>query len=143
MISELATDILNKVKNGTSTSFGNPKRVGMASGGKNLDPLMTKSIRPACWIVFLNDQNVDAQDNQGSCGSMFKYTFVVKILLDYSTEEDLLTNQLPVLEAVQLAVNGQQGPIGSRKWLYEGQTIDELSANRMVYDQTYTIYAIA
>lgn len=142
MIAESAQDLVAKVKSIASNKFGTTtKRVGLAIGGKSIDPLIEKSPRPLAWIIFTSDENLDT-DDQGVCGSYIKLNFVVKLLIDYTNETDLLTNQLPLLEEVINAVGGQQGPIGSKRWKYEGQSMDELTATRLVFDQRYSIITI-
>jgi len=141
MINELATDLLTAVKSITSNKFGVlAKRVGLAAGAKGMDPTMSKVALPACWVVFVGDQNLSGNP-EGECPTFTKTDFIVKVFMEYSTEADLIANQYPLLEEVITTVNGRQGPLGSRKWKYEGQTLDELTGNRVVFDQRYSIVA--
>ena len=137
MIGSIAQDLLTKVK--TVTAFGTtPVRVGLAVGGKGIDPTMEKVILPASWVIYTGDTNIDTS-NQGECGPNIRMEFIVKILVSYGTESDLITNQFTLLENVINAVNGKAGPVGTKKWKYEGQTIDELTDKRLVFDQRYSI----
>lgn len=141
MISELATDLNTAAKSVASGAFGTtPVRVGLAVGAKALDPTMQKVATPAAWIIFTGDQNLSDVE-QGECFTSVKMEFIVKVFLDYDTEQDLLANQYPVLNELITTINGRQGPNGAKRWKYEGQSLDELTGNRVVFDQRYSIIA--
>jgi hypothetical protein len=141
MIGELSTDLLTAAKSITSNKFGTTtKRVGLAVGAKSIDPTLQKVQLPAAWIVMIGDQNQSNLD-QGECPSFIKTEFIIKVFMDYTTETDLITNQYPLLEELINTINGRQGPVGAKKWKYEGQTLDELTGNRVVFDQRYSIVA--
>lgn len=140
MIAEIAQDLVTKIK--ASTSFGTTtKRIGLAAGAKGMDPMMEKAARPAAWVIFVGDENL-ATGDQGECGANVKLNFIVKVIVDYSTEADLIDNQYPLFEEVINLVHGQSGPLGAKRWKYEGQSIDELTGSRMVFDQRYSIVTI-
>lgn len=142
MIAEIAQDLVSKIKNISTNPFGTPvKRVGLAAGAKGMDPMMEKVDRPAAWVIFVGDENLEA-GLEGSCGANIKLNFVVKLIVDYQTEADLIANQYPLFEEVINAVHGQGGPLGTKRWKYEGQTLDELTGTRMVFDQRYSIVTI-
>ena len=137
MISDCAQGLLTLVK--TNTAFGlDIQRVGIAAGGKNVDPTMNNVRIPAAWIVYTGSENIEQNEN---CGPVVRLNFVVKIFLDYATEVDLLQNQYPILVNTINAVSGKAGPAGSKKWRFDGEAIDELTGNRIVYDQRYSIVA--
>lgn len=139
MISELATDLLNKIKALPSGKLGTTtKRIGLAVGATSIDPFMEKVTLPAAWAVFVGDQSNNTTQ-QGQCGEMITANFVVKVFVQYTSEKDLLDTQYPLLHEIATQVNGQQGPTGSMRWKYEGQTLDELTGNRAVFDQRYSI----
>lgn len=141
MIGELSTDLLTAAKSIASNKFGTTtKRVGLAVGAKSIDPTLQKVQLPAAWIVMIGDQNQSNLD-QGECPSFIKTEFIIKVFMDYTTETDLITNQYPLLEELINTINGRQGPVGAKKWKYEGQTLDELTGNRVVFDQRYSIVA--
>lgn len=142
MIAEITQDLVTKIKAITSNPFGTPvKRVGLAAGAKGMDPMMERVDRPAAWVIFIGDEQLDT-NLEGSCGASLKLNFVVKIIMDYATEADLVTNQYPLLETVINAVHGMDGILGTKRWKYEGQTLDELTGNRMVFDQRFSIVTI-
>lgn len=142
MISELGTDLLNKIKAIPSGKLGTaPVRVGLAVGATAIDPFMEKVVLPAVWAVYVGDQNNSA-NQQGQCGEMVVAQFVVKVFVEYTSEKDLLDNQYPLLVEIPKQLNGMPGPTGSMKWKYEGQTLDEITGNRVVFDQRYSIVTI-
>ena len=139
MIATLSTDLVTAAKSITSNKFGTTvKRVGLAVGATSIDPTMQKVVTPAAWVVFTGDQTLSNLD-QGECNPTVKMEFVIKVFLQYSTEADLIANQYPLLSELISTISGRQGPVGSKRWKYEGQAIDELTGNRVVFDQRYSI----
>lgn len=137
MIGELATDLITKLK--TVTEFGSaPSRVSLTIGGKTLDPLLEKIEKPACWVIFDGDTN-NSEDKNGRCLKNFSYTFIVKVVLDYTNDTDLITVQFPLLETVISKIDGTKPNLPSEKWKYVGQTIEEITDKRLVFQQSYTI----
>ena len=142
MISELGTDLLNKIKALPSGKLGTaPVRAGLAVGATAIDPFMEKVTLPAVWAVYVGEQS-NNQSQQGQCADMVVAQFVVKVFLEYTNEKDLLDNQYPLLVEIAKQINGQQGPVGTMKWKYDGQTLDELTGNRVVFDQRYSMVTI-
>lgn len=139
MISELGSDLLTKIKGLPSGKLGTtPVRVGMAVGATSVDPFLEKVTLPAVWAIYIGDQ-VNNTQAQGACATTCTYQFVVKVFVEYKNEKDMLDNQYPLLHEIAKQVNGQPGPVGSMKWKYEGQSLDELSGTRAVFDQRYSI----
>lgn len=137
MIGTIAQDLVTKVKSVPSNVFGTTtKRVGLAVGGKNADPLMVKTPRPAAWVMFVSDENVD-QSTRITCGPSVRFNFIVKIIMDYTTETDIIANQYTILDEVRDTVHSSLGPKGAQ-WKYEGQQLEELT-ERMVYEQRYSL----
>ena len=142
MISEVAEDLINKIKALPSESLGtNPIRVGLAVGATAIDPFMEKVQLPAVWAVFVGDTSTTTGP-EGQCGSTVVLNFVVKVFVQYDTQSGLLDTQLPLLHEIAKQINGMPGPVGTKKWKYEGQTMDELTGNRIVFDQRYSIVSI-
>jgi len=143
MISELGTDLLTKIKALPSGKLGTtPVRIGLAVGATSIDPFMEKVQLPAAWAVYVGD-NLNTNDVQGNaCGNTAVAQFVIKVFVEYISEKDLLDNQYPLLREIAKQVNGQPGPKGAMKWKYEGQTLDEITGNRVVFDQRYSIVTI-
>ena len=141
MISQLSQDLLNKIKAIPSGKLGtSPVRAGLAVGATSIDPFMEKVQLPAVWAVYVGDVQLDG-DPQGKCGATVQAQFVVKVFVEYTSEKDLVDNQYPLLREIANQINGQMGPAGSMRWKYDGQTLDEITGNRVVFDQRYSIVA--
>jgi hypothetical protein len=142
MLADITQDIVTKIKAISTNPFGTaPKRVGLAAGAKGIDPMMEQVTYPAAWVIYVGDESLDP-NLEGTCGANIKMNFIVKVLMDYGTEADLISGNFPLLEQVINGIHGQDGPLGAKRWKYEGQTLDELTGNRMIFDQRYSIVTI-
>lgn len=135
MIGELAQDLVDRLKAIPELD----SRVGLAVGGRDKDPLMTKVPLPAVWVVYRGDETLD-DTTRGRCVVTVRTSFVVKVLVEYKNETDLIDVQFPFVESIIKALNGKTptGLLTTTGWKYEGQTIDEIETNRLVYDQIYS-----
>lgn len=137
MISAATQDLITKLKAIAGNPFGTaPKRVGLTVGGKNADPLMVKMARPGAWVMFVGDQNVDTS-SRVVCGPIVQLNFIVKIIMDYTTETEIIATQYALLGTVRDAIHASDGPKGA-PWKYEGQQLEELT-DRMIYEQRYSL----
>ena len=143
MIAESIADLLARVRSvpvlATST--------GLFLAGKGADPTLQGISMPGANVVFTQDQvdedpytpsgrgpgRVPAQEVILSTHSVFIY-------LQNTNETDLLAVQLPVIEAVILAVkaNGLPSPKSRHGWRYIGQRY-VLLPDRLIYEQRYTL----
>ncbi len=137
MIADLTTDLLTKLKAIAGNPFGTTPRVGLAVGGKEADPMMTKVAKPAAWVMFTTDENIDPTTTTILCSPSVKYNFIVKIIMDYGTENAIVTTNYALLDTVRNAIHASTGPKGAQ-WKYEGQVLEELT-NRMIYEQRYSV----
>lgn len=134
MIGELAQDLINKIS--TVAALGG--RVGAAVGGTETDPTMSEAPVPFAWVIFGGD-NPQAPEN-GQKYQQVQYNFSVVVAIDYGVSEaDLINNQFAVLEAIQMAVRGTQGHNYSDLWNYEGQELQTVFPNRLVYNLAFSI----
>lgn len=135
MIGIAAQDLVTKLKAIPGAPFGTPARVGLALGASKYDPNMEKIQVPNVWVVFINDVN-----NQPTikCTPTIELNFIVKIQLSYTTEQDLIVSQLPILEKTIKAVHGQPSPNGFY-WIYRGSQLDTIQAGKAVFDQQYSL----
>lgn len=135
MITELAQDLINKIT--SVPQFQN--RVGAAVGGTESDPTMAKAPLPYSWVIFAGSK--PEYDKQG--GSKFRmerYYFSALVGIAYGvSEQDLLNNQLPVLEAVAQAVAGTQGHKHADLWEYLGADNIKIYPDRMIYRLEFSI----
>lgn len=135
MIGELAQNLINSIS--TVTALGG--RVGAVVGGTATDPTMSEAPVPFAWVVFGGDQPVGDIEN-GKYYQQIKYSFSVVCAIEYGqSETDLLTSQLSVLEAIQMAVRGTQGHKHSDLWEYEGQELQTVFPSRLVYNMQFSI----
>lgn len=132
-ISVITQDIVDRVK--AIPEFGG--RVGLAVGGQEIDPINVELHRPAVWVIYVGDDIIS--DNEiNSCFEIIKLNFVVKILVDYDNETNLIGTHLPLLHKVVGAVKGNE-PIYGSNWIYDGQGLEALEPSRMVWAQSYSI----
>lgn len=129
----IAQDLVDRLK--TVPSFGN--RVGLAIGGKDIDPFNRDLPRPAAWAVYVGDDN-ESEATMNPCSSLIRLNFIVKVLVDYGTEADLITTQLPLLHTTVQAIQGGE-PVPGMKWVYEGQGLESLEPERSIWNQQYSI----
>jgi hypothetical protein len=147
MISENAADLVARV----SSVAGFEGRAGLAIGGRGADPAMTKIPLPAAWIMFGKDQVDESpygSSQSGGRGGLIpngenvQQVFSVVIYVPYLSQDDLISTQFPLLEAVIAAVrdNGREAPSGNR-WRYIGQKLAMVYPDRLAYEQHYTLDA--
>lgn len=132
MIGSIASDLVTQIK--TVSALGN--RVGLVVGGTEIDPINRNITLPAVWVIFVGDEAVS--DTQFNKSQSIKLNFVVKVLMDYSNESDLVDTQFTLLEDVIKAVRGGIPSVGAKNWRYNGQTLDEMTPERLVWDQSYS-----
>lgn len=132
-IGALTNDIVERVR--AVSSFNG--RVGLAVGGQDVDPINRNISRPASWVIYVGDDFLEG-DPMNPCQTLIKLNYIVKILVDYDTETNLINTHLPLLHEVAQAVQGGE-PVPGMKWFYEGQGLEALEPDRMVWNQQYSI----
>ena len=128
----ITQDLVDRVKSVASFTG----RVGLALGGQEHDPMNRELTQPFAWVVFIGDDVVDTTFN--ACLETIKLNFVVKVVIDYDTEQSLVTTHFPLLYEVVTTVKGNEPANVGKNWLYEGQTMEALDADRMVWAQRYS-----
>ena len=141
MIGELAADLVAKIKQIPSFGVSPNQRVGLSVGGTQSDPTISSVTLPAVWVVYTGNQTLDTSD-EGQCNPHVRETFVLKILVDNTSESSLVSINMPLLEEIVSVVNAQNSILGAKKWRYEGQSIDEISGQRLVFEQRYSVVTI-
>ena len=125
----ITQDLVDKMK--TITALGN--RVGLAVGGTDIDPINRDLTRPAAWVIFTGTPVIDASDSATQTVAV-AYTYVVKVLIDYDTESQLITTDLPILENTISTVKGTNiNGLGFHTWTFGGLALESLDADRMVW----------
>jgi hypothetical protein len=118
------------------TELGN--RVGLEVGGKDIDPVNKNLTRPAAWVIYVGD-DVEESNDRSPCGTLVRLNFVVKVLIDRDNEATQISTNLPLLHKVVSAVRGTDPLSSGSKVVYEGQVLEELTNERMVWEQNYSI----
>ena len=142
MIAENAADLLARVKSIEALT----NAAGLAIGGRAGDPSLLKIPPPAAWILFGGDQADEEPHTAGARGGpgmvpsvqIIMAIFRVLVYVAYVDDNDLLTNQYPLLESVIRAIRGQPAPSGHR-WRYLGQKLTLVYNDRLAYEQRYTL----
>ena len=132
-ITTISQDLIDRLK--TVTEYSG--RVGMAVGAKDIDPINRDLPRPAAWAIYVGD-DMDTENLLNPCASSLAMNFVVKILVDYDNDTGLIDTHLPLLHTTTVAIHGES-PVAGAKWAYLGQGLEELTPDRMVWVQNYTI----
>ena len=135
MIGDLAQHLLTQL--GTVSEFGT--RIGLAMGAKKIDPLMVTIPVPATWVIFRGDDPL-TENVQNRGPAPVRSNFIIRVLVDYAGDSDLILAQYPLLESVITAINGTTPTAvpGCSGWKFEGSTIDEINDNRLGYDLLFS-----
>lgn len=135
MIGELAQNLINSIS--TVTALGG--RVGAVVGGTATDPTMSEAPVPFAWVIFGGDEPMNDAEG-GQKYQRVRYNFSVVVAIEYGlSEADFMNEQLAVLEEIQMAVRGTQGHNYSDLWQYEGQELQTVFPNRLVYNMHFSI----
>lgn len=155
MITECAADLLARVRNVPALAGVNS---GLSIGGKAQDPQLLKKTPPFAWVLYGGEQPGEApygSSSQGGSGIVpsqeeMLSNWRVVVYVPYTTDDDLLTVQFPLLESIPLAVKtsittgpmgGIESPSGYR-WRYVGQKLALVYADRLGYEQHYTLQLV-
>jgi hypothetical protein len=151
VITECAADLLARVRTVPALAGAN---TGLAIGGKALDPGLLKKAPPFAWVLYAGEAPYTSAA-QGGAGLIpnqeeMLTTWRVVVYVPYTTDDDLLNTQYPLLESVALAVKSTitTGPIGGTespngyRWRYVGQKLALVYADRLGYEQHYTLQAV-
>lgn len=134
-IQHFSQDIVAKV-NSVAEFDG---RVGLAVGGKQHDPTNQQITMPAAWVIYTGDDLI-AGSQMNPQVQNYTCNFVVKILVNYADETSLSTVELPLLHKVAKVVQGSEPTnYPGFVWSYDGQGLESLDPDRMVWQQQYSI----
>jgi hypothetical protein len=134
MIAELAQDLINKIK--TVTVLGD--RIGMAAAGGATDPSMASVPLPAAWLLFESD-SIEVT-YQGPVQDI-TYNFSLALHVSYSSQSDLINNQLPTIETIARSVSGKDSTSSASKWHYQGAQLVDVYNDRLVYELSFMVQA--
>lgn len=131
----IAQDIVDTIK--TVPELGN--RVGLAVGGRDIDPINLDLPHPAAWIVFTGVPVVDSSPSAPRNVAVI-YNFEVKILTDYGVEAQMISTDLPLLEKIIETVKGSEvSGLPYHKWEFGGMVLEELNPDRLVWNISFSI----
>ena len=129
MIAECAKDLYDKVQAISALAAS----AGLAVGGKEGDPGMTKIPLPAAWILAHSGITTLRQDSGlVSAKTTAQMVYVVMLYVAYISQSDLITNQLPLLQTVISAVHGTDSPSGER-WAFKDYKLTLVNTDRLGY----------
>lgn len=138
MIAQAISDLYTKLQAIPALATG----VGLVIGGQEPDPGMTKVALPAAWVVH------DGAVNTQLITNPFPPTiptvhmgYDVLLLVAYTSQQDLINNQLPLVEAVITAIHGTVGPSGQR-WYWKAHKLQRLNASRLGYRIQFVLDSI-
>lgn len=140
MIAECAADLLARVKSIAALA----DRTSLTIGGRSADPGLVKIPLPAAWVTFGKDISDEQSYEHGPASGLvleaplMLSTWPITIFIPYTTDDDLIGVQFPLLESVIAAVHAQEAPSGLR-WRFAGQRIALVYPDRLAYEQRYTL----
>ncbi len=135
-----AQDIYTKLQGITALAAS----VGLAVGGKEPDPGMTKMPLPAAWVVVAegHNENDGVLSNRPPTLSNVRLSVAVMLYVPYLSQSDLLTNQIPLLESVIQAIQGTPiaGTGASQRWNMQSFKLVLLNTDRLGYHITFELF---
>lgn len=132
--SELAEAAKDIVKDVTELN----SRAGLAAMHYS-DPSMRNAPIPCAWVLYVGMSNNNAEPRGIPGVADVTQEIVVKILLAYNTESDLLNIQYPVLDAIREAMISTKidASPSCEYFKFEQETLEEID-DRLVYVQRYS-----
>lgn len=135
MISELALDLINKIKQVPELQ----NQVGLVPGGTESDPQLTKAPLPYGWITYDASAPFDS-DGVGRKHRQEIYGFSVLLGIAYgNSESDLLNNSFPIIEAITQAVYGQDSVPRADLWDYHGCECILKQTDRLIFRLHFSV----
>lgn len=134
-IDVITQDIVDKVKAITEYSG----RVGLAVGATDIDPINRDLTRPAAWIVFTGIPVIDSSQ-VSTVNVSVTYSYIVKVLIDYGLESELIATHFPLLEKTVDTIKGSGiNNLPFHDWSFNGMSLESLDADRMVWVINFSI----
>ena len=137
MIDKCANDLYTKVQAIPALASA----AGLAVGGKESDPGMTKIPLPAAWILAHNGvTTLPPTDGQVKQKTTAQLVYVVMLYVAYTGQSDLINNQLPLLQSVISTVHGTDSPTGER-WAFKDYKLTLVNTDRLAYQIQFMVNA--
>lgn len=135
-----AQDIYTKLQAITALASS----VGLAVGGQEPDPGMTKQPLPAAWVLVTEatNENTGTLTNRPPKLANVRLSVSVMLYVPYNSQSDLLTNQIPLLESVIQAIQGTEiaNQTETQRWNFAGFKLVLLNTDRLGYRITFELY---
>jgi hypothetical protein len=107
---------------------------GMTDMGSGTDPGGRKAPLPFAWVV-LDESGTALDPNSPLPPALVKADVIYTVVLYVAntSQSDLISNQLPTVEAVVKAVHGQTSVTGAGRWVFRGLKLIGTNADRLTY----------
>lgn len=136
MIAECAQDLLNRLEAIPALAT----KVGFALAGSLPDPGAVQVTPPAAWLLFAGFQNTRdpaAREYLPAPQLMATLHFVAVLYVPVAAQ---IGTQLPLLQTVLKAVQGQTSPTGQR-WYADSGKLLSFNADRITYELNFAVNA--
>ncbi len=135
----MAADLLAKVRSITALAL----RTSLTLGGRTIDPGLVNVALPAAWVTHTASKPDQRDYTHGPesgfiSASMQMAEWAVILFIEYSTDDDMLNVQYPLLDELVLAVHGTLSPTGMQ-WRDAGRRISKIYPDRLAYEQNFTL----
>ncbi|MHB1266289.1 MAG: hypothetical protein ACYCY2_01655 [Acidithiobacillus ferriphilus] len=140
-IANSAQDIFTKVSAIPALSAS----TGLTVGGQEPDPGLTKIPLPAAWVLFSDatNQNTGQLENLPPRLSNVLLQQTIMLHLPYKSQSDLITVQLPLLEAVINEIQGTTigtSGVASQRWNFHSAKLAALNPDRLIYRVIFELF---
>ena len=138
-LSDCVNDIYTKVQGIPALAAS----TGLTLGGKEPDPGMTKIPLPAAWVLIPAGENMNTGDLENRPPTLANVRLMQDVFLHvpYLSQSDLLTNQVPLIEAVVAAIQGTSVAIGGGpRWNLHSFKMAGLNTDRVIVHLIFQLY---
>lgn len=133
----MIADVMESAKDIVKSVVALDSRAGLAAMHYS-DPTMRKAPIPCAWVIYAGMSN-QSTETTGVPGVIEKnYDIIVKVLLSYNTESDLLDIQYPVLDAIRIAMTTTKIDTPACQYFKFEQEILEEIDDRLVYNMRFS-----
>lgn len=114
-------------------------------GGKAIDPALAKVPLPACWVLLESDHKDEAPlehiPNAGVINAQpMQIVWSVIVFVPYTTDDDMLNVQLPLLRSVGKTIHGTEADEtsdGLVRWMHLGMKKALVYPDRIAYQHFF------
>ncbi len=140
-LSDTAQDIFTKVSSIPALA----NSTGLTVGGQAPDAGLTKVPLPAAWVLLssLTNENTGLLANVPPTVANTVLQQTIMLHVPYISQSDLITNQLPLLEAVITAIQGTTiagFSLNSQRWNLHSLTLFAVNPDRLIYRLLFEVF---